>query len=570
MVDKFIKNIKFFFGIYQKKFYLLMIFLIISGILEGLSLASIPLLLSALFSTNNNFLIDINSSKFIFFGLDPIITFGLIVILLFLLKNIFLIYIVYFENSTYLKLKKLISSRIFYNLLTQEYLEQTQNKLSKSVRYFQSDIFLSIEYYRLTILIIRESLTLIAIASLLIFASSFYGLFVFLILGSASIFFFRSVKKIVFDNASITLSLREKIIEKIQNTFRGIKEIKVFSLEKIIFNKFINDFSNAEKKIFISDIIFRLPKIFLEVLGILSMVGTLIFFTFKYDSNEIIPIIGLLAISIIRFIPAYSALTSSMTKIKHVKPGHQSILETLSINNSNENFEFEEDKKLNYKKEFYEIEFKDVSFGYASDKKILNNINLILKKERTYFMKGKSGKGKSTLCHLILGLINPSEGQILIDKKNYKNAEIKKLFSYVPQESLIIDDTIENNIVFDQKIDDIAYFNKICLLLGIASFSKGRETLKIGDSGTLLSGGQKQRIAIARSLIRKPKILILDESFNALHEQAEQELIGAIKNLCPDITLIIISHRHGVQKFCDWTINLLDDGKIEETKIDKN
>ena len=148
-----------------------------------------------------------------------------------------------------------------------------------------------------------------------------------------------------------------------------------------------------------------------------------------------------------------------------------------------------------------------------------------------------------------------------------KTEEIKSLFSYVPQESLILNDSIKNNIIFDQKIEDKKYFDQIIKLIGIDEIPNFQNDIEIGDGGGILSGGQKQRIAIARSLIRKPKILILDESFNALHEEVEKSLIKNIKQMCPNITLIIISHRSSSMRDCDEIIDFKSDGSVEARDI---
>ena len=104
---------------------------------------------------------------------------------------------------------------------------------------------------------------------------------------------------------------------------------------------------------------------------------------------------------------------------------------------------------------------KSVDFSYDKSTKVLENINIEINKGLTYFINGKSGKGKSTLCYLILGLLKPDHGKILIDDLNNNQIETKRLFSYVPQESLIIHDTIKNNVIFDQKIEDEKYLKSL-------------------------------------------------------------------------------------------------------------
>lgn len=556
----FLDRTKIFFGSSYKKFYILMFVLILNGIFEGLSLATIPILLSTLFDNGKNeFISNFNYFDFDLFLINPVLSFGIIVIVVFLIKNLFLLFVIFYENFIYLELKKRISSKVFYNLVSQDFVHQSKRNNAKTLRIMSTDLYQSVEYYRIIILIIREALILISIAFLLLFVSSFYGISSFLILGTIAYVFYKFVKKIIINNAKIILDLRAKIIEKIQNTLRGIKEIKIFFLEETIYKKFLNDVISAEKKVLINDIIIRIPRIFFEILGILLIVISLIILNFKMKLDELIPVLTLLAAAIVRFIPSYTSLTGSLSKIKNVIPAYLNILDEIKFIKK---IDFSDYEKINFKTNFSKLFLKSVDFSYDKSTKVLENINIEINKGLTYFINGKSGKGKSTLCYLILGLLKPDHGKILIDDLNNNQIETKRLFSYVPQESLIIHDTIKNNVIFDQKIEDEKYFEKVCKCTGIDEFINNNENSHVGDGGNLISGGQKQRIAIARSLIRKPKILILDESFNALHEEAEIRLIENIKKICPDITLLIISHRDSVLNYSDKIINVSDNGTI--------
>lgn len=561
----FLNRIKIFFGSSYKKFYILMFVLILNGVLEGLSLATIPILLSALFDNGKSEpILNYNIFNYDLTLVNSVVLFGIVVIIVFLIKNIFLLFVIFYENYIYLDLKKKISSKVFYNLVSQDFAYQSKRNNSKTLRIMSTDLYQSVEYYRLIILIIREALILLAIAFLLIFVSSIYGISTFLILGIIAYGFFRLVKNIIVNNAKIILDLRAKIINKIQNTLRGIKEIKIFFLEETIYKNFLNDVVNAEKKVLINDIIIRLPKIFFEILGIFLLVISLVILNFKMNLEELIPVLTLLAAAVVRFIPSYTSLTGSLSKIKNVIPAYLNILNEIKLVKK---IKFENHEKIDFRTNFSKLSLINVEFSYDKEHKILENINLDIKKGKTYFINGKSGKGKSTLCYLILGLLNPDQGKILVDGLSNTEIVVKKLFSYVPQESLIIRDTVKNNIIFDQKIDDEDHLKKICTFTGIDDFTNINDISLVGDSGNLISGGQKQRIAIARSLIRKPKILILDESFNALHEDAELKLIENIKKLCPDVTLLIISHRNSMLKYSDEVINVMDNGSISLSKL---
>ena len=226
-----------------------MFVLILNGIFEGLSLATIPILLSTLFDNGKNeFISNFNYFDFDLFLINPVLSFGIIVIVVFLIKNLFLLFVIFYENFIYLELKKRISSKVFYNLVSQDFVHQSKRNNAKTLRIMSTDLYQSVEYYRIIILIIREALILISIAFLLLFVSSFYGISSFLILGTIAYVFYKFVKKIIINNAKIILDLRAKIIEKIQNTLRGIKEIKIFFLEETIYKKFLNDVISAEKK----------------------------------------------------------------------------------------------------------------------------------------------------------------------------------------------------------------------------------------------------------------------------------------------------------------------------------
>ena len=571
MIDRIgnkISSIKLFFGKKYFRFYILLFILVINGFLEGLSLASIPLLISSLFGNSENLIIlDLNFFDINLSELNPVILFSSIVVSIFFLKNLFLLFVFYFENITYLKIKKDISSKIFYKFLMEDLIIQMKSNSAENIRILFQDLSQSIEYFRHTIIYLREGLTIIAILCFLIIGSSFYGISTFILLAIISYFFLHLVKSRVSRASKQILDLQVKIIQKIQNALQGIKEIKIFSLESKIFENFQKDFYSTEKKKVINDIIFRLPKIILELLGITFLVISLLILSFKLDLKEIVPIMTLLGVAIVRLIPSFSAITSTGAKIKSVAPGFNIISKLLMNNNYSDNFKFKLKKNLLVKKDFEELKIENISFEYVPGVKVLKNINLIIKKNNNYFIQGQSGKGKSTLCYIILGLLLPNKGNILIDKKIYDYNETNNLFSYVPQESLIFNDTIKNNIVFDQTIDDKEYLNKIIDLMGINDIPVYHEDKEIGDGGGILSGGQKQRIAIARSLIKKPKILVLDEAFNALHQEAENILIKNIKILCPNITLIIISHRVSTKNYCDQLIDFKNDGVVEISKI---
>ena len=217
-----------------------------------------------------------------------------------------------------------------------------------------------------------------------------------------------------------------------------------------------------------------------------------------------------------------------------------------------------------------EIEFKGVSLKYPETNiEALSEIDFKINTGQSLGIIGSVGSGKSTVLELIVRNYDPDSGKILIDNKNLKDHNIEVIrrdIGYVPQTTFLFSDTIYNNINFgniNSKAEDIQYYSKIaCIHDDIMSFPKKYGSM-LGERGINLSGGQKQRLAIARALIKKPQILILDDSLSALDTETEHNVIKNLKKEIKDITKIIVSHRISTIEKCDLIL-VLNSGKVIE------
>ncbi|MDA9810000.1 ABC transporter transmembrane domain-containing protein [Flavobacteriales bacterium] len=217
------------------------------------------------------------------------------------------------------------------------------------------------------------------------------------------------------------------------------------------------------------------------------------------------------------------------------------------------------------------IEFKNVSFHYPnrSDLEILKNINLKIPIGKQTAIVGGSGAGKSTLAQILLRFYEPSEGEILIDNKNYLNYNLSNYrsnISLVPQEIFLFGGSIYENIAYgDISANEVAV-NEAAKMANINEFTDrfedGMETL-VGDRGIQLSGGQKQRIAIARAILRNPSLLILDEATSALDNRTENIVQDALSKLLENRTSIVIAHRLTTLKDAE-NILVLSNGEFIE------
>ncbi len=217
-----------------------------------------------------------------------------------------------------------------------------------------------------------------------------------------------------------------------------------------------------------------------------------------------------------------------------------------------------------------EIVFKDVSFKYpGSEDYALKNVNLTIKPGSNVAFVGRTGAGKTTLINLIPRLFDINEGELMIDGhdvKEWRLSSLRRQIGYVPQETFLFSTSIKENIAFGveeatmQEIEDAA--DSAQVLENILDFEKKFETI-VGERGITLSGGQKQRTAIARALIKDPKIVIFDDSLSAVDTKTEDAILSHLKSQLSDKTTIMISHRISTVKNAD-IIFYVEDGSIVE------
>jgi len=217
------------------------------------------------------------------------------------------------------------------------------------------------------------------------------------------------------------------------------------------------------------------------------------------------------------------------------------------------------------------IVFENIEFSYPSrpDNLVLKDISLTLEPGKTIALVGPSGSGKSTIASLIYQFYKPTSGNIKLGDSNINDISLidyRKNFAYVPQEVVLFGGSIYENILYgnpdatEEEVINAA--TKANAINFINDFPEKFETL-VGDRGMKLSGGQKQRIAIARAIIRNPKILILDEATSALDSESEFEVQKALAELMKNRTSIVIAHRLSTIRYAD-TILVIRSGKIIE------
>lgn len=256
----------------------------------------------------------------------------------------------------------------------------------------------------------------------------------------------------------------------------------------------------------------------------------------------------------------------------------QLISMTASIERLNEieNFKDEEsEEKIEIENGNIGITFNNLIFSYDSKSNVFENINLTIEAKKTIGIIGGSGQGKTTLIRLLLGLVKPAKGYIKLTYKDGNAINVtpstRRLFSYVPQGNTLISGSVFENI----KCGNVnATFQEVMEAAEMACVDEfifeldGAYDTYIGEKGIGLSEGQAQRISIARALLRKSPILILDEATSSLDMELENRILENIKNTLNNITCIIITHRLATLKICDSVVQIKNGTLVEASVKD--
>ena len=295
----------------------------------------------------------------------------------------------------------------------------------------------------------------------------------------------------------------------------------------------------------------------------------MLFFLFN-DLNQVksfLPFLVFLTLIAVRMIPLFSNLLVVVSSLKFLKPTVDIMIKSIKENN----FPVNKVSKINNKDfNLEKINIKSLSFKYPNSKDpILDNINFELEKNKIYCFVGQTGCGKSTLMDIILGLLSPTQGEIIINNniKLKKNDEYwYQKASYVPQETFLLNETFKNNICFAEnksEIDEEKFNQAINLscLEDVYLQLKNSGDYNIGDRGLKLSGGQKQRVGLARALYNDKTLIALDEATSALDKHTEEQILKNLHKIKGNKILILISHRENTIKSCDEVISLKN-GKV--------
>jgi len=391
-----------------------------------------------------------------------------------------------------------------------------------------------------------------------------------LVSGTVLFFYLNSSVQEAKKLGSALHAINRELTSQITEQLNGLKEIKSYGIEQEQTKKFsqistklaqnITDFTRLQSK---PDFYYKTGAV-----AIISVFFFVVVTLFKIDPTALLIIVFIFA----RLWPAFSSFQGNLQNIFVMLPAFKNLMalqEELQSALETERIFVQEEERIKIREK---ITLEKVSFKYikADSNYILKDIFLEFPSKSMVALVGKSGAGKSTIADLLLGLLEPTEGYLKVDKEIITTAHLpswRSSIGYVSQDSFLLNDTISENLLrFNPGVREDEMLEALDLAAArdfIEKLPEGLDTV-IGDRGVKLSGGERQRIVLARALLRKPELLILDEATSSLDNENEYRIQKALDNLRGRLTIVVIAHRLSTISDAD-NIIIIDNGKIVES-----
>lgn len=566
MLKNLVKFIKYYGKNRRLKIFGFFVISLIAGILEFAGIGLIyPFLMLV---TSPQTVIEYKSYATIinFFHINHILTItalmGILIVLMFLSKNLLMILCIYLQNKFVINWKNDLNKMLMKFYLNAPYMQMFKTTNSEKIYNLTALTAQTLETFvmRSFVFFTNSIITLIILALLFIKFPAIALFTVIFVIASMVVlnkFFKHKTEVLAPQMLSFSLKNNNQVLENIKN----LKEIRIFSAEKYFFDKFNKVQRENNNVIFKNTFYASIPPYLVEIILVISLIILAGLITLKNygDSSKIIASYGLILGIVFRIAPslnriqvALNHMNSSKDLVKKMNDEYeQNHFDVVSnVTNNNDSLEFNE-----------KIKFEDVSFGYRENVLVIKDCSFEIKKGEFVGIIGLSGAGKTTMADILMGLLPVNSGKITVDNEEITEKNInafRNLTGYVPQEVNLLENSFKNNVAWGQdekNIDDERVIEslKLAQLYDFVEENGGINSVIRG-----LSQGQKQRLMIARGLYKNPEILIFDEATSSLDVETEHEITKMLTSLKGNKTLIAIAHRLSTLKECDKLIYLKD------------
>jgi len=560
IIKKINLNYKLYFT-----FFICLTFLVSLFEILGLSLI-LPLLNLLLIGTESKVYEILINNQFINLTSHTIeaLTQLILIMIIFIYAIKFITYLIWiiFINKFSAKMQNNIASKLISGYIHEDYSNFTKRNKGDFIRNLNSEVSHTVNLMLMNLNFFNEMILIIFILGLFLFLKPVLMIYIFSFLIILFLFHTKLTKKSLQNLGSNRAFYQSEMLNKLNQIFSAVKEIKLSKLENKYINDFTYNFLKFNQKILRISFLNSLPRPTIEIIFVIFFCILIFVFSFN-SSNELfisyLPDLAVLALGIIKILPSISRslilkqnITANSKALNTVFADlHKNVKPIEQTNTIKENIIFEKGIKL-----------KNVFYRYnQAEDFILNDTNLRIIKNECTGIYGKSGSGKTTLIDVISGLLTVEKGEILIDDTYLNESNLyswQKKISYVSQNFYIFNDTIKNNIIFfDQKNFNQEKFDKAVKISQLKEEGESFFDQIVGESGSLLSGGQNQRIAIARSIYQDKEIIIFDEPSSMLDDETKKLFLKELENLKKNKTIIIISHDKETLEICDKKFEII-------------
>ncbi len=579
------QSVKNVFGILKKLNYILdkrqkrravyvLLIMVISAFLELLGVSVIMPFVEAMSNPNQI------STKWYFESLEKLfgrisvdnalLRIGIIIIVVYLAKNLFMIYSYHVQYDYSSRVSMELSQKMLDSYLSKPYerfIEFNSAEILRGCTYDIVSVFTVLHCLTelLTELLTVLFITLLLIKTDIVMALSVIALMTFILL--CMMFAFKPVFKKIGKQYLDVLFQKNKIINQMVG---GIQEIFAFKRERLFFDEYkrVSDEERVVNRK--KETLNASPNRITEAICVCVIVVMLIVrLDNQNDIGAYLPKLAVFAMAAFKVFPSVGKIAARINIIIYNNPALDNVYQNckdaeLYRGGNLNSAEKDQTNDIVCKHAFSkDIVFDNVVYTYSGGiKPVINGLDLTILKGQSVGFVGESGGGKSTLIDILLGLLIPQSGEIRIDGRELSTVRTdwSKQIGYVPQTIFVMDGTVKENVLFGLTFPDKSS-NEIDTMvweaLRMAHIDEYVDSLPdklesiVGEQGIRLSGGQRQRLVIARALLLKPEVLILDEATAALDNDTEQAVIEAIESLHGQITLIIVAHRLTTIRDCD-------------------
>lgn len=490
----------------------------------------------------------------------------LTVIFFFIVKSIITYLVTRFSYRLAVSTKVYFQNALFHKFLFMPFGKLASTNSSVMVRSITSDCnSLEGRFLMPVLILLGESIPTIFICALLAFMNIQAFLASFSLLGILGYMTYLLTYPKMLQAGKDQQLADGRVVECVLQAYQGFSELTVYDLKGWARQKF-NGWTKASGDAIVGALsLGLLPRLVFEI-GIFSLLGVM-FLIYSYDNRSPTEMIGELAVfgaAAMRLLPSISRIINHLQSLKHARAAVEVVtraLENSTTSNASED-------RLLPSISFACLNAKSLSLSYGPDR-VFNRLSFEIVKGDKVGVVGESGAGKSSLINILLGILDPIDGQVLINGNIPLSGVTKSwwaVIGYVPQESFLIDASLLENVLLQSNPTAEKREAAEDLLRGLGLphhwLLGGRS---IGENGSLLSGGQRQRVAIARALIRSPQVLVLDEATSAMDGKTQERVMKLVCREMRGKTILMISHRTEVVADCDYCLELPSGNRIEKS-----